>query len=96
MSLAINVDNVGKVLLADGWHDVDTQWRDGTEEGKATSSFCVDAYEFIHGSQIVGNLDSSAAGFSFVSPGSDATTFGPLSAILAVKYYDSVTIEADC
>jgi hypothetical protein len=41
----------------------------------------------------VGNLDSSAAGFSFVSPGSDATTFGPLSAILAVKYYDSVTIE---
>ncbi len=40
MSLAINVDKVTAVLLADGrWHEV--RWADGV------SSFTIDAFEFI-------------------------------------------------
>jgi len=39
MSLAIDIDNVCAVLLADGWHEV--VWK----EGKST--FIIDAYEYI-------------------------------------------------
>lgn len=39
MSLAVDVDRVAQVLLADGWHTVDFN--------EGVSSFDLDAYEFI-------------------------------------------------
>ena len=39
MSLSIDVDQIAGVLLADGWHEVDFD--------ENTSSFRLDAYEFI-------------------------------------------------
>jgi hypothetical protein len=38
MSLAIDIDKVSDVLLADGWHHV--------EFAKGKSSFVIDAYDF--------------------------------------------------
>jgi hypothetical protein len=40
MSLAINVDRVEAVLLADGWHEVSLN-------DESVSSFTLDAYDFI-------------------------------------------------
>jgi hypothetical protein len=39
MSLAIDVDKICAVLLADGWHEI--EWRNGT------SIFEIDAYQYI-------------------------------------------------
>ena len=39
MSLAIDIDKVSDVLLADGWHHV--------EFAKGKSSFVIDAYDFL-------------------------------------------------
>lgn len=88
MSLAINVDNVVSVLLADGWHAV------------ANASFNLDSYEYIwwsphanhtrddpdvlHGG---GQSGVCATGFSFEendAPGHRCS--GPLTAILAVHH----------
>jgi hypothetical protein len=85
MSLAIDVDRVTHVLLADGWHEV------------TDVSFTLDAYEFVwypagrqgsspkrdimHGG---GNDGVCAAGFSFKTAEGDYIQ-GPLTAILAVR-----------
>jgi hypothetical protein len=85
MSLAINVDNVSAVLLADGWHTV------------ADDSFMLDSYEFVcretlaHGG---GDGGICATGFRFLEDfddnagkayrGDNARVSGPLTAILAV------------
>ncbi len=77
MSLAIDVNAVERVLLADGWHDV------------INESFDTDAYEFIemddkesrilHGG---GNSGVCATGFRFQEK--DHWVMGPLTAVLAV------------
>jgi hypothetical protein len=88
MSLAIDVDTVTAVLLADGWHDV------------ADESFELDSYEFLwsgrrgvkveevehdpillHGG---GHSGICAAGFSFKTA-DGKTMCGPLSSVLAVR-----------
>lgn len=89
MSLAINVDAVSNVLLADGWHEVAF----GDDD---VSSFLIDSYEFTdpalpfpaHGG---GDSGICAKGFEFLSPrvtdtGSKIFVAGPLSAILAVRH----------
>jgi hypothetical protein len=80
MSLAIDVDTVTAVLLADGWHDV------------IDDSFDVDAYEFeekiaegedprlLHGGEHSGISDSG-----FVCRTSQGMICGPLTSLLAVK-----------
>lgn len=84
MSLAIDVDNVVRVLLADGWHNV------------ADESFSIDAYEFLwsgrDGTRVADMdsdrdplcLHSGGAGFAFSTDDGDRVC-GPVSAILAVK-----------
>ncbi len=87
MSLAIDVEFVSEVLLADGWHRVEE------------NSFTLDSYEYIwegqpekrlHGG---GNSGVCATGFEFlesVDGGLDDRTLtkasGPLTAILAVRH----------
>jgi hypothetical protein len=92
MSLAINIDAVSAVLLADGWHQV------------ADASFLVDSYEYIdpayanderglvHGG---GQSGVCASGFGFYEDldenagnayrGDLVRVAGPLTAILAVQ-----------
>jgi hypothetical protein len=93
MSLAIDVDNITHVLLADGWHEV----RD--------ASFGTDTYEFVGGERTgdspmleggqekhipaAGHRGSTtrehiaAEGFSFTED--DHILCGPLTSVLAVK-----------
>ena len=93
MSLAIEVDDITHVLLADGWHTVHD------------ASFGIDSYELIWhegmadspmlgGGQekhiaAAGHRGSTsrehiaAAGFSFTE--SDHVLYGPLTSVLAVK-----------
>jgi hypothetical protein len=93
MSLAIEVDDITHVLLADGWHTVHD------------ASFGIDSYEFMRhegmgdsptlgGGQdkhiaAAGHRGSTsrehiaAAGFSFTE--SDQVLCGPLTSVLAVK-----------
>jgi len=100
MSLAIDIDAVTAVLLADGWHEV------------MDDSFCLDAYEFIESPKPGDpNLDRerraraawesdvltvlgggqerlvSATGFSFQTEFADTIGWlsGPLTSILAVR-----------
>jgi hypothetical protein len=75
VSLAISVDKVKTVLLADGWHDV------------AGASFTVGAYEYARGDAIAfpsGQLGENPTGFGFREPSGDHL-YGPLTAILAVR-----------
>lgn len=79
MSLAIQCDNVERVLLSDGWHTV---YKD---------SFGLDSYEYLWGEQIMhggGNSGISATGFVFQeSFGKKIRTFGgPLTSIIAVQF----------
>lgn len=90
MSLAINIDKVRRVLLADGWHDCDLDDTEGPE-----SSFWIDSYEFVTGTvasratrsdTLLGGGEEDlipARGFGFVSSG--AVIVGPLNSILAVE-----------
>ena len=93
MSLAIEVDDITQVLLADGWHTVDD------------ASFGIDSFEFmwregmgdspsLGGGQekqiaAAGHRGSTArehiaaAGFSFTE--GDHVVCGPLTSVLAVK-----------
>jgi hypothetical protein len=93
MSLAIDVDNITYVLLADGWHEVHD------------TSFGTDSYEFVGGegtgdSPMLGGGQEkhipaaghrgstsrehiAAAGFSFTE--GDHVLCGPLTSVLAVK-----------
>lgn len=83
MSLAIDIDSVTGVLLADGWHAV------------KNASFILDSYEYLWGDggpegdpMIVhggGQSGVCATGFGFHDSQSDAWMFGPLTSILAVK-----------
>lgn len=80
MSLAIDIDEVSEVLLADGWHTV------------LDDSFYVDAYEMI-GDQGDTFRDvridySGGNGFAFKEPqkgGGTTYTYGPISSIIAVR-----------
>ena len=75
MSLAIDVDKVSAVLLADGWHKM------------ADQSFDLDAYEYVHGSETIhkgGQADVTSTGFTLKDDGG-YIMYGPLTAILAVR-----------
>lgn len=96
MSIAIDIDKVTAVLLADGWHDV--AWRDDE------STFEIDAYEYIAGDhfrsltsrggdgssavRLAGGAEEAvgvpATGFMFAT-GAGEVVGGPITAILAVK-----------
>jgi hypothetical protein len=87
VSLAIDIDRVSSVLLADGWHLV------------KDFSFYLDAYEYLwypdrgddpdpittHGG---GSSGICATGFGFHDRDADAWVYGPLTSILAVKQVD--------
>jgi hypothetical protein len=101
MSLAIDVDRINRVLLADGWHAV------------KGGSFDLDSYEYIDvGPEYNPDLDDlqmgkeqfeqrarqtlhgggqsgvCATGFAFRSEEEGKVIAGPLTAILAVEYRD--------
>ena len=79
MSLAIEVDHITHVLLADGWHTVHD------------ASFGIDSYEFMSregmgdSPMLGGGQDKhiAAPGFSFSED--DQILCGPLTSVLAVK-----------
>jgi len=77
VSLAIDIDKVEGVLLADGWHDVDG------------ASFTVDVYEFVQGEQLlvgggqVAGVPSTGA--TWRERNGDVLAC-PLTAILAVRW----------
>lgn len=100
MSLAIDVDDVTAVLLADGWHEV------------ANRSFELDAYEYLWSGMVDvtveglrqgrgefggdrkplvvhagGNSGICATGFAFTEKGQDGPVqiAGPLTSILAIR-----------
>jgi hypothetical protein len=93
MSLAIDVDRVSAVLLADGWHEV------------AAGSFTLDSYEYVwwpseqarargdfdllHGG---GRSGVCATGFQLTS--GDDLIAGPLTAILAVRIRPAADLSA--
>lgn len=72
MSLAIDLDDVTAVLLADGWHGVLGQ------------SFVVDAYEYVWRAEQHG---PGGLGYSFDTDinGTLCTLAGPITAVLAVQ-----------
>lgn len=87
MSLAINVDKVDSVMLSDGaWYQVEKLEAD-------TSSFDLDAYEFV-----APNMDQAlhgggangvcATGFRFKNAHTGKMIAGPLTAIVAVQYQE--------
>ena len=61
MSLAIDVDKVGGVLLADGWHKV--RWQDGR------STFDIDAYEYVREWKTKSAILYSAASYELLVKG---------------------------
>lgn len=80
MSLAIDIDAVTGVLLADGWHVVDD------------ASFTIDAYEYLWGEDTIdcdailmynGERQGCSTGFAFVEDGSIVA--GPMTSILAIR-----------
>jgi hypothetical protein len=75
MTLGIQVHEIKHVLLADRWHEVESE------------SFALDAYEFMDGAEAVARGDGqliTAVGFMFREPGGQIVA-GPLSSILAVQ-----------
>lgn len=79
MSLAIDIDHVKGVLLADGWHEVACS--------DNLSSFEVDAYEF--GQRDRDNISFLAGGGNgaqWHDVKLETDIFVPLSSILAVRY----------
>ena len=78
MSLAIDVDKVRAVLLADGWHEV------------AEKSFDLDSYEYSHGSETIheggqGGVCSTGFRFKEFKEGTRGYLYGPLTAIIAIR-----------
>lgn len=80
MSLAIDIDRVSAVLLADGWHSVHER------------SFDIDSYEFVQGDhlRLAGGQSAlvCATGFAFTEyrgQGNIVTVAGPITSILAVR-----------
>ena len=82
MSLAINVDVVEAVLLADGWHLCDP-----LVDGSGDSSFDLDTFEFMEGDLLIFRGGETALiptiGFFFREDG--AGVAGPLTSVLAVR-----------
>lgn len=80
MSLAIDVDRVTTVLLADGWHKVEF------------NSFGLDAYEFIRAHEgkaddvLHGGGQGGVCSMGATWQEKSASFFCPLTAILAVRY----------
>lgn len=87
MSLEINIQRVTAVLLADGWHAVDP------------GTFDLDAYEFMYPHpnpdrddiyvHLGGKSGVCATGYTFTEATGEhggQAVFGPLTAILAVRY----------
>lgn len=86
MSLAINVDRVVAVLLADGWHDVAPRTPDDPR-----SSFIVDAYEYVTSrsrqeDDVPSIWHNDDPGFAFAEADGKHWVVGPLTAIVAVRY----------
>ncbi|HEV3091291.1 MAG TPA: hypothetical protein VGX91_07615 [Candidatus Cybelea sp.] len=86
MSLAIDIDLVTDVLLADGWHHVEND------------SFEIDAYEFLQTwfneveksqSRLLGGQEAlvPSRGFFFseLHGGEDVATYGPITSIIALR-----------
>ena len=91
MSLAIQVNNVSEVLLADGWHVVEPSIHDDLGW---TSSFDVDSYEFFDEQRIlvtgggVRGVPSTGATWIEKSDSGNGTLVKvacPLTAVLAVR-----------
>ena len=84
MSLAIDVDRVMSVLLADGWHKV-SAFRDGC------SSFDIDAYEYLQGQgderqvRLGGGVVAGVVSTGAVWLENGYEVCVPLTSILAVK-----------
>ncbi len=80
MSLAIDVNRVDQVLLADGWHRV------------ANRSFDLDAYEFMHEDRAVltgGQVSLVPSTGATWAEADGSVVACPLTAILAVKWIGS-------
>lgn len=78
MSLAIDVDKVQEVLLADGWHAV------------AGHSFSLDSYEYLHQDFVLlggGQVEGISSLGATWRQHDGATIVCPLTAILAVKWW---------
>lgn len=82
MSLAIQIEEIEAVLLADGWHEI------------GSGSFDCDSYEFVSGKRSNGDLDLvhgggnsgiCSTGFVFWDVDSNRNIFGPLTSLLAVR-----------
>ena len=84
MSLAINIDRISGVLLADGWEDVEV------------GTFTLDAYELVErnddGSSHMWHAGGAhgicSQGFRFECREGSGVIAGPLTSILAVRYFD--------
>ena len=83
MSLGIDVDEIARVLLADGWHEV------------VDKSFTLDAYEYMWEHDLLHGGGASgicATGFLFKTTGTisgsprTSVMAGPLTSKLAVGY----------
>lgn len=79
MSLYIDIAEVEKVLLADGWH--------------AVTDFHLDSYEFHADSMVLlrgGQVEGvPSVGFIFTDTETRAPVFGPLTSVLAVSYKEA-------
>lgn len=79
MSLALDIDRVNSVLLADGWHVVEPL-------PKGVSSFVLDAYEYVWSGdpdESYQDREGSKLGWRCHSGGE--VLAGPMSSLLAVK-----------
>jgi hypothetical protein len=89
MSLAINVDHVTDVLLADGWHPCDPMdYSQDVGDDGAVSSFDLDAYEYLDvddSALLPGGREDlvPATGFTFYEDGQRIC--GPITSIIAVR-----------
>jgi hypothetical protein len=94
MSLAIEIDDVEAVLLADGWHRCEFYERE--RDGEQVSSFTMDSYEFLNAHPNPdrdpmmyhkgGQGGICSTGFLFIEDDQSGRRIaGPLSAILAVR-----------
>jgi hypothetical protein len=75
VSLAIDIDKVSALLLADGWHEV------------VDDSFYIDAYEYISKDMPDSSQFSGGPGFGIKENHGrgGSMMYGPVSAIIAVR-----------
>ncbi len=83
MSLAIQVDDIRRVMIGGEWLGVD-------KDERGVGTFLIDSYEYLHGeTMLLGGGDEDmipARGFGFRRAGAGTWVAGPLSAIQAVEY----------